>query len=87
MKKILLNNDVQEIHIPIVFSTADEAQIEFEKAKRILSENGAEIVTLEISAGSFADKPVADFTKDAPYPVNRILPLDEVSRPILGGAI
>lgn len=50
MKKILLNNDVQEIHIPIVFSTADEAQIEFEKAKRILSENGAEIVTLEISA-------------------------------------
>lgn len=86
MKKILLNNDVQEIHIPIVFSTADEAQIEFEKAKRILSENGAEIVTLEISAGSFADKPVADFTKDAPYPVNRILPLDEASRPILGGA-
>ncbi len=86
MKKILLNNGIGEIHIPLVFSTADAAQSEFERAAEILRLNSAQVVGLEVCAGSFADSAVADFTRGAAYPVNRILPLDEVSQPVIGGA-
>lgn len=86
MKKILLNNGVGEIHIPLVFSTADDAKSEFEKAAEIIRLNAAHVVCLEVCAGSYADSAVDDFTRGVDYPVNRILPLDEVSRPTIGGA-
>ena len=86
MKKVLLNNDVWEIHIPLIFSNAQEVQSKFADAKKMLESENAQIVSLEISAGAFADDVVDNFTKGAEYPINRILPLDETSQPILAGA-
>ena len=86
MKEVLLNNDVREIHIALVFSNAQEAQNAFDEAKKSLEEKNAQIITLEVSAGSFADDAIAQFTSGAEYPINRILPLDETSQPILAGA-
>ena len=63
MKKILLNNGIGEIHIPLVFSTADAAQSEFERAAEILRRNSARIASLEVCAGSCADSAVAGFTR------------------------
>ena len=86
MKEIILNNDVREIHIPLIFSNSQEAQDAFANAKTVLEKAGATIVSLEVSAGSFADSAVENFTIGAEYPINRILPLDEVAEPILAGA-
>ena len=86
MKEVLLNNNVREIHIPLIFSTPQETQDAFCKAKEMLYASKATIVSLEISAGSFADEVVEKFINGAEYPINRILPLDEISQPILGGA-
>lgn len=86
MKKVLLNNDVWEIHIPLIFSNSQEALNAFDDAKKLLESEKAHIVSLEVSAGSFADDVINTFTNGAEYPINRILPLDETSQPILAGA-
>ncbi len=86
MKEIFLNNGVREIHIPLVFSNSAEAEAAFKMIADSLSSLSAEIITLEVSAGSYADIAIENFTKDARYPINRIYPLDEASEPILGGA-
>ncbi len=85
MKEIILHNKVKEIHVPLIFSSQSEAECEFEKAKKTLDSLGAIVVSLEISAGSFANSPIDKFTSGTEYPVNRIYPLDETSTPVLGG--
>ncbi len=86
MKEIFLSDDIREIHIPLIFSTSGGARAELDKAEKLLKASGAEIVSFEASAGSFADDALSEFTRGARYPVNRIVPLDEHAVPVLGGA-
>jgi len=85
MKEILLNNGAREIHLPAVFSDETSARLELSRAREILEKLGAQTVSLEVCAGSYADGAVSDFCAGAGFPVNRILPLSAAS-PVLGGA-
>ncbi len=86
MKEIFLNNGVREIHIPLIFSNSTEAESAFNGARDLLDSLSATIISLEVSAGTFANSAVDNFSKNSEYPINRIYPLDENSVPILAGA-
>ena len=86
MKEILLNNGVREIHLPITFNSAAMAEREFKLAAKLLESAKAHVVSLEVSAGSFADFAAAKFCEGSQFPSNRILPLVDAHFPVLAGA-
>ncbi len=88
MRKIQISKEVEELHFPIIFNSAETAENEFNKVLESLKKENASVICLEVFSGKYAKSSVDKFIKSAntPLPVNWIYPLDEISTPILAGA-
>ena len=84
MREILLDTDIAELHMPLIFESHEEAISEFGRALRTMQNLGAQIVCVEL----FGPKWVADAAGDIlmGIPANHILPLCETELPVLAGA-
>lgn len=88
MKEFLLSKKVSELNWSGIFNSEQSAREGFSKIASAIIQSGARLVSLELFGGDWLNAPSEEFIASFGYefPVNRILPLDENSKPVLGGA-
>lgn len=86
MREIILNEDVKELHIPLVFDSEESARVKLREAKAVLKKAASATVTLEVFAPRSFKGAVDEFVGAEDFPVNWICPLDEGAKPLLAGA-
>ncbi len=88
MRELLLSEKVSELNWAGVFDSGRSAREWFAAVSGEISKKGARVVSLELFGGKWLDAPSAEFVSSLGYgvPKNRLLPLDEASSPVLGGA-
>ena len=84
MREILLDTDIAELHMPLIFESHDEAVSEFGRALRTMQNLGAQIVCAELFGPKWVAEAAGNILEG--IPANHILPLRENELPVLAGA-
>ena len=85
MKKILLDDNVVELHKTISFDTPENAYIQIVEALRAFWEEGADVVSAEVFAPRTYLEVIAPLA-NASFPVNWVCSLEDDFKPVLAGA-